>query len=467
MSTAFSNDGKYLATGGKSVISIFNTSVFQLLSTVNDHGDYIVSLHFNSSSTQLLSGAADGTAYTWSIPDLSKLVAISTQPKPVFAGIFLPGNKIATSSWENTIRVWDSVSGASVSEVTGHTDWVTCLALATDGSKFASGSKDGTARVYDASTHAQLRSVTCKNPVWRIAFTGNSEIVVSVKNAGVYIYYISSIQRPVQVSKLPMIEGVAVFQTNQPQMKIEPVAASPQKNTSFQPQSPTPAIVQSPAPTPVSAPVAQTSSQPRRDSVSQSDLSQGRRSSVSQADGPKPRKIVQRTALLHRGATGLGMKIASEGQGVFVSDVLPGGVAEASGSIFKGDKILVINGTDVSFSPQAEVTEILKSNTQIVIIVSGLEQPNVRTINIARETGQVLGLRIAKAPGVGVRVMGLVPGSMAASSGKFLPQDYILRVNGTDVLHSTYDEVLKLLTSSMNVTLVVSDMLPEGADLPK
>ena len=35
------------------------------------------------------------------------------------------------------------------------------------------------------------------------------------------------------------------------------------------------------------------------------------------------------------------------------------------------------------------------------------------------------------------------------------------------VIKSSYEEVLKHLTSSMTVTLVVSDMLPEGYDDPK
>ena len=48
---------------------------------------------------------------------------------------------------------------------------------------------------------------------------------------------------------------------------------------------------------------------------------------------------------LHRGPTGLGFNIVGgeDGEGLFVSFILPGGVADLSGQLQKGDQILAVS----------------------------------------------------------------------------------------------------------------------------
>ena len=67
------------------------------------------------------------------------------------------GTRIATGSDDNTIRIWDSESGAVVGEpLTGHAGSVTSVAYSLDGRRIISGSSDRTIRIWDADTGAAV-----------------------------------------------------------------------------------------------------------------------------------------------------------------------------------------------------------------------------------------------------------------------------------------------------------------------
>src|SRR5579859_1916596 len=60
------------------------------------------------------------------------------------------GKQLASGSFDNTIRVWDSVRGKLLQTLEGHTDVVRSVEWSPDGKQLASGSDDRTIRVWDA-----------------------------------------------------------------------------------------------------------------------------------------------------------------------------------------------------------------------------------------------------------------------------------------------------------------------------
>ena len=341
-----------------------------------------------------------------------------------------------TCSWESTLRVWDTTNGTSVREINEHTDWVMALAASPEGAKFASAGKDKIANIFSARSLDCIQTINCGSLVWRVAFMTANELIVGLRSEGVFAYDTITGQQISKISSQILPQGIDVSR---------PIPASRlQSASTSQAHSRKPSIDNGKSGTPArqasGGPSKQSS---RRSSVDDRKPAVSRSGSIT---GYKKRKIVKRTVDLTRGASGFGMKLVSDGSGVFIGEVIAGSVAEASGNIFKGDKLVDINGTDVSSSSQPEVVAILKQTPQVTVTVVGYVQPNVRSVTIARETGQILGMRIAKSQeGMGVRVASLVPGSAAAQTGQILNKDFIIRVNDTEVIGA----LLSLLNSSL------------------
>jgi WD40 repeat protein len=71
----------------------------------------------------------------------------------VYAVAWSPdGGLLATVSEDGTARVWDAVTGATRSTLSGHGGAVQAVAWSPDGGLLATASGDGTARVWDAVT---------------------------------------------------------------------------------------------------------------------------------------------------------------------------------------------------------------------------------------------------------------------------------------------------------------------------
>ena len=55
---------------------------------------------------------------------------------------------------DNTVRTWDVETGKVLYVLEGHTGWVTCLALSSNGMRLFSGSHDSTVRVWDVAANS-------------------------------------------------------------------------------------------------------------------------------------------------------------------------------------------------------------------------------------------------------------------------------------------------------------------------
>nr|XP_040040992.1 disks large homolog 1-like isoform X1 [Gasterosteus aculeatus aculeatus] len=80
-----------------------------------------------------------------------------------------------------------------------------------------------------------------------------------------------------------------------------------------------------------------------------------------------PRRVV-----LQRGSTGLGFNIVGgeDGEGIFISFILAGGPADLCGELQKGDRILSVNGVDLSSATHEQAAAALKNAGQTVTIVA-------------------------------------------------------------------------------------------------
>ncbi|XP_027883175.1 disks large homolog 4-like isoform X4 [Xiphophorus couchianus] len=92
------------------------------------------------------------------------------------------------------------------------------------------------------------------------------------------------------------------------------------------------------------------------------------RSLTTDEDVPRePRRVV-----LQRGSTGLGFNIVGgeDGEGIFISFILAGGPADLCGELRKGDRILSVNGVDLTSATHEQAAAALKNAGQTVTIVA-------------------------------------------------------------------------------------------------
>jgi len=206
---------------------------------------------------------------------------------------------------------------------------------------------------------------------------------------------------------------------------------------------------------------------------------------------------------------GLGLSIIGRRNhpGVYVKDLIEGGVAWKEGTIRKGDHILMINNTDVKFASQETVASLLKNAKLEVTVTVGrsmageatnddknlplsLLLPQQPEVNIAkeellllsytakdREEHQIRFVEIHKLPyqPLGVTVAGglgsplgdvpifvavVNPGTPAVEQLKV--GDIILSVNGRSTDGKTHDDVVQMLKGSDDSIVLMQ--VREGGD---
>ena len=94
------------------------------------------------------------------------------------------GKQLATSSFDKTVRLWDSATGKQLRALEGHTDLVLGVAFHPDGRHLASASADKTVRLWDLSDGKQARSLAHPNIVDAVAFSPAGDQVASVCHDG-------------------------------------------------------------------------------------------------------------------------------------------------------------------------------------------------------------------------------------------------------------------------------------------
>ncbi|KAJ6436641.1 hAT family dimerization domain protein [Purpureocillium lavendulum] len=87
---------------------------------------------------------------------------------------------VASSSWDNTIRVWRTATGECIWTLEGHDDWVESVSFSHDSALVASGSHDKTIRVWRTATSECIWVLEGhSNTVRSVAFSHDSALVAS------------------------------------------------------------------------------------------------------------------------------------------------------------------------------------------------------------------------------------------------------------------------------------------------
>ncbi|XP_071117082.1 multiple PDZ domain protein-like isoform X2 [Haliotis cracherodii] len=207
--------------------------------------------------------------------------------------------------------------------------------------------------------------------------------------------------------------------------------------------------------------------------------------------------------LMKKPGKGLGLSIVGKKTdvGVYISDIVKGGVAEADGRLMQGDQILAVNGEDMRNSTQEYAAGVLKTLMGKVTMMVGrlkagsrtssrrnsnspgsalkksessasnrsrgkhsknvsVDWTHLRNVELQHDESGSLGLSIAGGVGsplgdVPIIVANLTPTGPAARCGRLRVGDKILMINNRSTDGMTHDEAVAVLKSTTPVMLQV------------
>ncbi|XP_077201174.1 multiple PDZ domain protein isoform X20 [Paroedura picta] len=176
---------------------------------------------------------------------------------------------------------------------------------------------------------------------------------------------------------------------------------------------------------------------------------------------------------------GLGLSIVGKRNdtGVFVSDIVKGGIADLDGRLMQGDQILMVNGEDVRNANQEAVAALLKASEGSGSLSSfsfpgsgsnpcesyestlkknslASEIQGLRTVEIKKGPSDSLGISIAGGVGsplgdVPIFIAMMHPNGVAAQTQKLRVGDRIVSISGTSTEGMTHSQAVSLLKNAL------------------
>ncbi len=152
--SAFSPDGRLIVAAlGDSAARVWNiTAAGQLEVALRGHTRELRGVTLSHDGLQIATSSLDNTARVWNSADGRLLHVLQGHSDYVYAAIFSPDNQhVVTASKDRTARVWNIADGRLLATLRGHTDQVVRALFSPDGQRIATASADHTALIWNGS----------------------------------------------------------------------------------------------------------------------------------------------------------------------------------------------------------------------------------------------------------------------------------------------------------------------------
>jgi WD40 repeat protein len=176
---AFSPDGKYLATTGRRNGYVWETTTWSQLHLLVGHEAAIDDVTF-SSDDRIATSSIDSSVRVWDAAtgDTVQTLVGQSQQKMLAVAFSPDGGQLAAAGADNITRIW-TAQGAIPRQLVGDTDSVTRVQYSPDGSLLLSASNDGTARLWGTTVPTLVPLGSHPGPVSAVAYSKDGKRVLS------------------------------------------------------------------------------------------------------------------------------------------------------------------------------------------------------------------------------------------------------------------------------------------------
>jgi DNA-binding beta-propeller fold protein YncE len=151
--------------------------------TLRGHTGDIPSVAFSPDGKRILSGSDDNTVKVWDAVSGQEILTLKGHTNLVRSVAFSPdGKRIVSGSWDWTVKVWDAASGRETLTLEGHRERAPSVAFSPDGKRIISGSWDKTVKVWDSVSGQEALTLKHSEAVTSVTFSPDGKRIVSASD---------------------------------------------------------------------------------------------------------------------------------------------------------------------------------------------------------------------------------------------------------------------------------------------
>ena len=184
-------DERWLTGTRPQVVGMPGTKLYDLLPrTHSGHSRGVNSVAFSIGGRKIASGSWDQTIRLWDIENGEEIACLEGHFGAVSSVVFSPdGKMIASGGWDQTIRLWDTKNCKEINFFESHSGGILSVCFSPDGEKIASGSSDCAIQLWDVGSGKEIASMkghlgdvnsVCFSPDGKRIASGGSDCAIQV-----------------------------------------------------------------------------------------------------------------------------------------------------------------------------------------------------------------------------------------------------------------------------------------------